>query len=213
MLLGSGIGWRSRDRVARQARVSEQVELILDEVARLEQEQKWPEALAAAKRAEVVLAGGEAAETCKSGSEQAVADLEMVEPLEEIRLLTSEIREGGFDYAGGNRNYAAAFRQYGVDVDVLPADEAAAWLRSRAGVLPALIVALDEWARCRREVKDEAGAKTLTDLAQALDADPWRRRVREALAVKNEQGAGGVGRLRRRSTARRRARWGWSRRP
>ena len=61
MLLGSGIGWTFRDRVARQARVSEQIELILDEVGRLEQEQKWTEALAAAKRASAVLASGEAA--------------------------------------------------------------------------------------------------------------------------------------------------------
>ncbi len=60
MLLGSGIGWMFRDRVARQARVSEQIELILDEVGRLEQEQKWTEALAAAKRASAVLASGEA---------------------------------------------------------------------------------------------------------------------------------------------------------
>ena len=42
------------------------------------------------------------------------------------------------------------------------ADEAAARLRSRAGVLPALIVALDHWAFCRRSVKDEVGAKALT---------------------------------------------------
>ena len=51
-------------------------------------------------------------------------------------------------------------------------------------MLPALIVALDEWAFCRRNVKDEAGAEALTNLAQSLDADPWRRRVREAVAAK-----------------------------
>ena len=66
----------------------------------------------------------------------------------------------------------------------MPADEAAGRLRSRAAVLPALIVALDEWARCRRIVKDDTGAKALSGLAQALDADPWRRRVREAVEAK-----------------------------
>ena len=71
ILLGSGIGWTIRDReareqaiarerTARQARVSEQVALILDDVARLEQQQQWPEALVAAQRAEPLLASGEA---------------------------------------------------------------------------------------------------------------------------------------------------------
>ena len=172
MLLGSGIGWTFRDRVARQARVSEQIELILDEVGRLEQEQKWPEALAAAKRAAAVLASGEAAADLQERVRQAVSELELVERLEEIRLLTSVIKEGGFDYAGGNRHYAAAFHEFGVEVDALPADESAGGLRSHPEVLPALIVALDEWARCRRAMKDEAGAKTLTNLAQAAGRGP-----------------------------------------
>ena len=88
MLLGSGIGWTFRDRVARQARVSEQIELILDEVGRLEQEQKWTEALAAAKRASAVLASGEAPADLQERVRQVVSDLELVERLEEIRLLT-----------------------------------------------------------------------------------------------------------------------------
>ncbi len=96
----------------------------------------------------------------------------MVERLEEIRLLTSVVKEGGFDYAGGNQHYAAAFHEFGVDVDALPADELATGLRSHPEVLPALIVALDEWARCRREMKDEAGAKTLTRFGPAAGRGP-----------------------------------------
>src|SRR5205085_12180135 len=63
VLLGSGVGWAVRDRSAReaeaareqgerQAKVGGQVESIFAEVDRLEKEQKWPEALAAAPRAE-----------------------------------------------------------------------------------------------------------------------------------------------------------------
>src|SRR5207249_1051411 len=44
VLLGSGVGWAVRDRAARQSRIGAQVDLILGEVDRLEQEQKWPEA-------------------------------------------------------------------------------------------------------------------------------------------------------------------------
>src|SRR5581483_5608625 len=60
VLLGSGIGWAVRDRAAREAeaarqqaerhaKVAGQVEAILAEVDRLEKDQKWPEALAAAR--------------------------------------------------------------------------------------------------------------------------------------------------------------------
>src|SRR5581483_11871090 len=71
VLLGNGVGWAVRDRSAReaeaakqqaerQAKVAGQVESIFAEVDRLEKDQKWPEALAAARRAEAALAGGEA---------------------------------------------------------------------------------------------------------------------------------------------------------
>src|SRR5207248_71047 len=63
VLLGSGIGWAVRDRAAREAEAAQQrtarqakaggqVESLLAEVDRLEREQKWPEALAAARRAQ-----------------------------------------------------------------------------------------------------------------------------------------------------------------
>ena len=114
----------ARDRAARQARVSEQVALILDEVARLEQQQQWPEALVAAQRAEAVLASGEAPQDVHGRVQQVISDLELVARLEEIRLLASQTTERGFNYAGANQQYAAALRDYGIDVDALPADEA-----------------------------------------------------------------------------------------
>src|SRR5262249_59736633 len=45
------VGWAVRDQAAREHRVAAQVEIILEEVDRLERGQKWPEALAAAGRA------------------------------------------------------------------------------------------------------------------------------------------------------------------
>src|SRR5262249_12724928 len=76
------IGWMVRDRAAerteRMTRVASQVELILQEVERLEQEQKWPEALEAARRAQAVLAGAEADKEISDRAHQVLADLEMV---------------------------------------------------------------------------------------------------------------------------------------
>ena len=198
MLLGSGIGWTirdreardqamARDRAARQARVSEQVALILADVARLEQQQQWPEALVAAQRAGPVLASGEAPQDVRDKVQQVISDLEMVARLEEIRLLASQTTERGFNYAGANQQYAAALRDYGIDVDALPADEAIRLLQARAAVLPALIIALDDWASCRQQAVNEATAKPLAELARALDSDPWRRRERDILAHGSEQ--------------------------
>src|SRR5205814_459264 len=72
VLLGSGAGWAVRDRsareaeaaqqqAARQAKVAVQVESIFADVDRLEKEQRWPEALEAARRgvAEADVDGGD----------------------------------------------------------------------------------------------------------------------------------------------------------
>ena len=84
MLVGS-VGWTVRDRSARQARVTGELELILDEVARLEQAEKWSEALVSARRAESMLAAGEAPPEIQERVRQALADLELVQRLDEIR--------------------------------------------------------------------------------------------------------------------------------
>ena len=102
VLLRVGIGWAVRDRAAReeqlaqertarQAKVSGQLELILDEVARLEQAEKWSEALVSARRAEPVLAAGEAPPEIQERVRQALADLELVRRLDEIRAQSGTV--------------------------------------------------------------------------------------------------------------------------
>ena len=96
-LLGSGVGWVVRDRSAReaeaarqqgerQAKVAGQVESIFGEVDRLEKEQKWPEALEAARRAEAAVAGGEADPATAERVHQRLRDLEFIDRLERIRM-------------------------------------------------------------------------------------------------------------------------------
>src|SRR5262249_14196443 len=45
----------------------------------------------------------------------------------------------------------------------------------------AFAVALDDWAYVRRGRADMGGGAALTDLALAVDPDPFRRRLREAI--------------------------------
>ena len=96
-LLGSGVGWVVRDRSAReaeaarqqrerQAKVAGAVESIFGEEDRLETEQKWPEALEAARRAEAAAAGGEADPATAEQVHRRLKDLEFISRLERIRL-------------------------------------------------------------------------------------------------------------------------------
>src|SRR5262245_15690928 len=188
----SAIGWAVRDRsaraeaaqraqAARQARVAGQVQLNLEEVARLEREQKWPEALDAAQRAADVLAGGDVEAEIANRVQEALRDLELVRLLEDIRASRSEWKGMSFDNRGTVERYAAAFRDSGIDLDRLTPEEAAQLVQSRSAVLPALIPALDDWARCRQRLKDRPGAFRLWKVAGLVDPDPWRQKVREAL--------------------------------
>ena len=105
VLLGSGVGWILRDRSARdaaaaqelqerQARVTGQVDSIFREVDRLEEEQKWPEALEATRRADAAMAGGEAYPATAERVHKRLRELEFVDRVERIRIEGSAKREG-----------------------------------------------------------------------------------------------------------------------
>jgi tetratricopeptide (TPR) repeat protein len=194
VLLGSGVGWAVRDRAAREAeearlqkarqvKVASEVEPLLAEVQRLEKEQKWGEALIVARRAAAAVAGGEAEPSTAEQVQQMLRDLEIVAALEKIRL--SEVYTAGAEgkaTAHHAKLYAAAFRDFGVDVEALPPEESAARLRSRPAVAIALAAALDEWARTGRK-HDPDQSKRLWSLAAAVDPDAWRVSVRRASAA------------------------------
>jgi tetratricopeptide (TPR) repeat protein len=187
-----GIGWTLRDRAYRQAEVTRQVALILDEVDRLEREQKWPEALDAARRANAVLAGGEGDRASQARARQTVADLEMVARLDEVRLQGSELPvEPGGRLATRETalRYEEAFRDFGVDVGALPAAEAAARLRSRESIAAPLAEALDNWWQQAGAAQSQLRGRLLT-VASAIDSDPWRSRLRAAVAAKDDAALG-----------------------
>jgi serine/threonine-protein kinase len=184
-VVAGNMGWTMRDREARRARLASQLEVILKEVDQLEVEQKWPEALAAARRAETLLAGGEPDAAIRGKVEQVLADLKLVQRLDEVRMDQGALFDGRLESA--DRAYAAAFQEAGVDVDRMPADDAARRLGSRANLAPALIVSLDEWGLARYLSDKIDGAHKLADVARRLDSNPWRRQMRDALAEMDPQ--------------------------
>ncbi len=68
--------------------------------------------------------------------------------------------------------FAAAFRDWGLDVDTTPTAEAVARLKARpAAVVTEVIAALDEWANQRR-MDRKPEWRRVAELAAALDVDP-----------------------------------------
>jgi superkiller protein 3 len=84
-----------------------------------------------------------------------------------------------------DEQFSSAFREWGLDVDAMPASKAVARLKRRpAVVVTEVIAALDEWANQRRLDKKLEAARRVAELAAALDAKPdsLRRELREILA-------------------------------
>jgi tetratricopeptide (TPR) repeat protein len=185
VLLGSGAGWAWRDRSAReaeaalqqgerQARAGGQIESIFAEVDRLEGEQKWQEALAAARRAEAVVAGGEADAATVGHVRDRLKDLEFIDRLEQL-YMDQLLGDGERGSVREDRDYARAFRDYGVDVDKLAVESSIQRLRTRPALAIPLGAALDEWVSARRaHRRDEAGRKRLVAVASGVDPEPLR---------------------------------------
>jgi superkiller protein 3 len=178
VLLGSGIGWAVRDRSARQAKVAAQVELILREVEQLERDQKWAEALIAVRRADAVVAGGEADVRSAGRVHERVRDLEFIDRLEQIHMQSATWIEGKFDKAGAARSYARAFREYGVDVESLAVETSIERLKAQPPLPVPAAAALDLWARFIYAKDDDASSKRLAAIAHGIDPEPLRDRLR-----------------------------------
>jgi serine/threonine-protein kinase len=90
------------------------------------------------------------------------------------------------DYGRADRAHAAAFRDYGIDVDRLQPADAGARVAA-APIAVELVNALDQWAFIRRVLapRDAPGARHLSAAAKAADPDPWRCRVRDALDLES----------------------------
>ena len=89
--------------------------------------------------------------------------------------------EGWYSLAKQNEGYERAFRTYGIDIDALDVQEAAAHIKVRA-ICHELAVTLDVWAYTRARMKhDRKDWERLQEIARVADPDPWRLRLREAL--------------------------------
>jgi hypothetical protein len=131
------------------------------------------------------LASGLVRNGLRQQAKQLLADLEILAKLEDIRLGQSAVKDGKFDKAGADPAFAKAFHDYGIDVQVLGVQEAAAQIRQRVIAIH-LAAALDDWAHARWAAEKTVGGtrwKRLLEVAREADPDPWRCAFREARAT------------------------------
>jgi tetratricopeptide (TPR) repeat protein len=154
------------------------------ESAILPGEQKWPEALAAVRRARDLLDRGLFATTTpREQADARGADLELVLALEKARLATTTLdaRRHRFDTGRAVADYAGAFAAYGIVAGSSDPDDAGARVRGRPEpVREPLIAGLEEWFDLMGRQGDHEHRRWLGQLIEVADPDPWRAHMRQA---------------------------------
>jgi serine/threonine-protein kinase len=186
VLLGGGIGWAARDRTMRRAQALSEAKAAQSDVAELRREGKWSAALAVTRRVEAMLEGNGADPELRNQFVELGRDLQLAADLEEIRLRESDhVKDNHFDWEWADAEIAATFRRFGIDIEVLERNEAAERIRGRS-VREELIAALDSWANIRSRA-DRASADRISEIADAVDPDPLRHRLRGAIARRDRK--------------------------
>src|SRR5262249_32557503 len=120
-----------------------------------------------------------------------LGDMQMLVNLEEVRVRSTR-NEEGFDLEEEDRGTARAFQEYGIDIDALGQEEAAARIGARP-IRYELAVLLDSWSHVRRRLEIQAAKKLgknwkeLLEIAREADPDPWRDRFRKAVLNSDRQ--------------------------
>jgi tetratricopeptide (TPR) repeat protein len=181
LVLGGGMGWVVRDRAARHAALEQEVTRALAEAEDFYKRGKLPDGMAALKRAEGLLASGEAGVELRRRVRQWRTDLGTAMRLEQIRLDRCPLKgeEPVVDWRAADTAYRDEFRAYGLDVEALDPDEAAARIRAST-IKDRLVAALDDWVLVKL-IGKLAGPERLLVLARRADPHPWRDRLRDVL--------------------------------
>jgi serine/threonine protein kinase/Flp pilus assembly protein TadD len=205
VLIGSGIGWAVRDRAARQARLSLEIEHALDEATRAREQAltltdnpfQWKAALAEAgsdlKRAQGLAAQEEAAvepalrerlEVLQGMLDADEADHRFAARFDEIRLEQAELHmaTNQFKVEIALPALIESFQQcYQIEFVATPAEQAVAILQRRPK--PVQDVLLSALEMCLDIVpKDVPQARSwLASVLDAADTGPWRKRAQQAV--------------------------------
>ena len=190
-VLAGSIGWIMRDRAARRAKLTADLQSAVEESQRLQKEGMWPQAQAAAGRAEALLHAGapdpalaERVRGLLSKLAEQQADVALLESLEAIRLRQADVKDDEFVIKYSRKDYEQAFRTYGLHRNTMAPELAARALARRpARVRATLLAALDHWLILANFEKAPEAA-WLKQVLSVADSDPWRQGVRSGVREK-----------------------------
>jgi tetratricopeptide (TPR) repeat protein/serine/threonine protein kinase len=207
------LAWQARDRAAREEQVVRERQALEEkaardqerriedavraaqtaraEVARLQQESKWADALAVARQAQQLLAAAGAGDLPLSRElAQLCRDLQLVAELEEIRVRKSALDGGRMAFPRAVEEYGKAFKAHGIDLDALGPAAVADRVRGRT-ITHELVAALDDWAVARYGAtggkKGDPLEQRLLAAARAADPDAARNAIRAALGDRDRK--------------------------
>jgi tetratricopeptide (TPR) repeat protein len=163
----------------------------LGEAAALQRSGRWPEALAAARRAEAVLQAGGGSRDLRAQATQGTADLKMLASLDEAQMASAAVKDGHFDTEAGAALFLAAFRDYGIDLEAMTPEEAAARIAASA-IHEELTLDLERWAVAYHIPLNRAWEATgvkLLAVADLVDRDPLRTEWRALLRQPDDKAA------------------------
>jgi Flp pilus assembly protein TadD/tRNA A-37 threonylcarbamoyl transferase component Bud32 len=206
---GGGAWWLQQRRQAADGAVVQalnEARLLFGQAQRnpLTEAAKYLEALKVARQAKELASTGGASAAMRRQAADLVAELEMEADAakRDRRLLAALLEVHGHtlferprysrDKSGmvialaepsADERFAAAFREWGLNVDATPTDETAARLKGRpTAVVMEVVAAVDEWTVWRQREKPPRDWQRLAALAAALDDQPNPRR-RELRAI------------------------------
>jgi tetratricopeptide (TPR) repeat protein len=209
LLIASGYFWMESHRRDRQRRADRNVVAALQSTTSAHEQalsappgdaRRWAAVLVAAnrvkalaedddvdpalrERAETLFSRVEKdAATAEEAATRAEKDRRMTARLDEIRTRVGDQYQ--FDDRKRDLDYAAAFKDYGIDVAALEDREVAGRIE-RSSIARHLVTALELWAYSRKQVHGRAdpASRRLGRLAAELDPDPLRKRIRAAVSA------------------------------
>ncbi len=187
MAAAGSVGWAYRDRQTRQAMLDREILAAVERTKIAFDGDNIADATAFLRQAVSLVSSGQTPLDIERLVHQWQADLDFVRAIEMIQLdkggVTTDIHDQRFDRHRVRDLYDQTFTAHGLQID--PGDNrlAASEIRGRM-IRPRLIVALHDWAA----IDDGERRHALFKLASAVDDDPWRERLREAIE-RSDRGA------------------------
>jgi serine/threonine-protein kinase len=172
--------WLSQQRATARAELTAALDASRQSMAR----GGVADAMSSARRAEGLLAAAGNDAGLRRDVDKRLKEIEFIAILEKIRTPENTAQERIASRSRADGLYGRAFRDLGIDVDVLDPAEAARRIEDRPALKPYLVAVLDDWVGPRRQARrDDPGAlRRLLDVARRADPDPWRDRLRTAVA-------------------------------